>query len=67
MDTTDSTENQVIGFYNKTFKYEEERLSVHSPVEGGSTARQLKKYLKSGMKVLEVGVGVGVYSELIAK
>ncbi len=50
-----------------SLKYESERLFVSSPVEGRIVARKLNKHIKDGERVLEVGVGVGVYSELLTR
>lgn len=56
----------VIRFYNTI--NEEERLQKKSgQVEFLTTMRYIHKYLKPGMKVLEVGAGTGRYSLAIAR
>jgi len=45
--------------------YEAERLSILSPVEGAFTQRLFDLHLPKEGKILEVGVGVGVYTEYL--
>lgn len=60
-------ENQyLIDFYNN---YDEDsRLELkHGTVEFLTTMRYIKKYLKSGDRVLEIGAGTGRYSHALAR
>ena len=49
--------------------YEEEgRLrSQHGMVEFLTTMRYIEKYIKSGMRILEIGAGTGRYSHALAQ
>lgn len=47
---------------------EEDRFfSKHQKVEYLTTMRYIKKYLKKGMKIIEIGAGTGAYSVELAK
>lgn len=47
---------------------EEDRFfSKHQKVEYFTTMRYIKKYLKKGMKIIEIGAGTGAYSVELAK
>lgn len=47
--------------------YEMERLEKFAPVEYGITRRYLLRYIPEDAIVADVGVGVGHYSELLAR
>lgn len=49
------------------YDYEAVRLDRHSPVERAITERYLRRYIPDGATVADVGVGVGHYSELLAR
>jgi ubiquinone/menaquinone biosynthesis C-methylase UbiE len=48
-------------------KHEMERLEKYAPVEYAITKRYLQRYIPEGAVVADVGVGVGHYSELLAR
>ena len=56
----------IIDFYNH---YDEDnRLALkHGMVEFLSTMHYIKKYLKKGDKILEIGAGTGRYSHALAR
>lgn len=60
------TLGQLIDFYTN---YDEEGrlLSRHGSVEYLTTMRYIEKYLKSGMRVLEIGAATGRYSHTLAR
>jgi SAM-dependent methyltransferase len=54
--------------YDQTvFDYESARLTQECPVEYAITSRYLQRYVAAHAIVAEVGVGVGCYSELLAR
>lgn len=55
------------GLVTYGFDYELERLEKHQPVEYAITKRYLQRYIPDGATVVDVGAGVGHYSELLAK
>lgn len=55
------------GLVTYGFDYEVERLEKHSPVEYAITKRYLQRYIPAGATVVDVGAGVGHYSELLAR
>lgn len=52
---------------NNGINHEMERLEKFAPVEFAITKRYLLRYIPEGATVADVGVGVGHYSELLAK
>lgn len=61
-------EERVARYYDEAiFAAEAERLEKHFPVEFAITARQLGRWVPAGATVAEVGVGVGHYSEVLAR
>jgi SAM-dependent methyltransferase len=64
-----SGEEALVGrHYDETiFAFEAERLVRHCPVEYAITSRYLRRYIPSQAIVTEAGVGVGHYSELLAR
>lgn len=60
------TEKILTHFYTN---YDEERrlLSRHGQVEYLTTMRYIQKYLKPGMRILEVGAATGRYSHALAR
>lgn len=61
-----SAMDAVREFYNSTVEREWERLDRH-PVEYAITAHYLKRYIKPGQKVLDIGGGPGRYSLMLAE
>ncbi len=55
------------GLVTYCFDYEATRLELDGIVEYAITARYLERYIVDGMVVADVGVGVGHYSELLAR
>ncbi len=55
------------GLITYGFDYEVERLEKHQPVEYAITKRYLQRYIADGTTVVDVGAGVGHYSELLAQ
>jgi ubiquinone/menaquinone biosynthesis C-methylase UbiE len=55
------------GLVTYGFDYEATRLDLAGVVEYAITARYLNRYIADGMVVADVGVGVGHYSELLAR
>lgn len=60
------TNNYLIDFYNN-FDEESRLLSKCGTVEFLTTMRYIKKYLKSGNRILEIGAGTGRYSHALAR
>ncbi len=58
----------VAQHYNQGgFEYESVRLQEYSPVEFAITARYLKRWIPDRATVVDIGVGVGHYAELLAQ
>jgi SAM-dependent methyltransferase len=55
------------GHATSGYDYELERLDRHSPVEYAITARYLRRFIAEELVVADIGVGVGHYSELLAR
>lgn len=49
------------------YDYEATRLDQHSPVERAITERYVQRYIPDGSTIADIGVGVGHYSELLAR
>ncbi len=63
-----SNETNVSQHYNQNgFEYESIRLQEHSPIEFAVTARYLNRWIPDGSVVIDIGVGVGHYAELLAQ
>lgn len=60
------TNHYLIDFYNN-FDEESRLLSKFGTVEFLTTMRYIKKYLKSGNRILEIGAGTGRYSHALAR
>ncbi|MGH9836258.1 MAG: class I SAM-dependent methyltransferase [Blastocatellia bacterium] len=61
-------EEEIGRYYDEViFESEVTRLETMFPVEYAITARHLERWIPEGSTVAEVGVGGGLYSELLAK
>lgn len=61
-------ETSVAQHYNQSgFEYESIRLQERSPVEFAMTARYLDRWIPEQSIVVDIGVGVGHYAELLAQ
>lgn len=61
-------ETNVAQHYNQGgFEYESIRLQQHSPVEFAMTARYLDRWIPDSSTVVDIGVGVGHYAEILAQ
>ncbi len=60
-------ERRVARHYDSLFEDELKRLPVDSPVEFAMTWRCIRRYARPGMLAVEIGVGGGHYSELLAR
>jgi SAM-dependent methyltransferase len=49
------------------YDYEVVRLDRHSPIEQAITERYLRRYISDDSTVADIGVGVGHYSEVLAR
>jgi ubiquinone/menaquinone biosynthesis C-methylase UbiE len=60
--------NELVGqHYNNILEYEIDRLIKYSPVEYAITVRFINRYIPNNVIVGEVGVGGGLYTQLLAK
>ncbi|HOP10406.1 MAG TPA: class I SAM-dependent methyltransferase [Oscillospiraceae bacterium] len=57
---------EVLTNYYNSYDEDSRLLSRHGSVEFLTTVRYIEKYLRSGMKILEIGAGTGRYSHLFA-
>jgi hypothetical protein len=55
------------GLVTDGYDYEVERLEKHQPIEYAVKRRYLQRYILEGAKGVNVGAGVGHYSELLAR
>jgi len=55
------------GLDTSGYDYEATRLDQHAPVERAITERYLQRYIPDGSIIADIGVGVGHYSELLAR
>lgn len=53
--------------YYENYDEEGRLLSKHGQVEYLTTMKYIKKYLKPGMRILEIGAGTGRYSLTLAR
>src|SRR5579871_5203565 len=53
--------------YDRNVEAEAARLEQYSPVEYAITLRYLERFIPKGARVAEIGVGVGHYSEFLAR
>jgi 2-polyprenyl-3-methyl-5-hydroxy-6-metoxy-1,4-benzoquinol methylase len=53
--------------YDQIWEMEATRLEIWSPGEYGITLRYLRRYVPDGAAVADIGVGVGHYSEALAR
>ena len=58
---------EVLTRFYSNYDEEGRLLSRHGQVEYLTTMRYIEKYLKPGMKVLEIGAGTGRYSHTLAR
>lgn len=64
----DDDAKRVAAHYDgPSLSYELERLDRHSPIEFGITRRAIARHVRDGAHVVEIGVGAGHYSELLAR
>ncbi|MBQ7122873.1 MAG: class I SAM-dependent methyltransferase [Clostridia bacterium] len=61
------TGNYIIDFYNNHCDEESRLLSKHGNVEFATTVKYIEKYLKSGMRIMEIGAATGRYSHFFAQ
>lgn len=66
MNKINEYENLIKNHY-ENYAEEERFSSKHQKVEYLTTMRYIKKYLKNGMKIIELGAGTGAYSIELAK
>jgi ubiquinone/menaquinone biosynthesis C-methylase UbiE len=63
----DEDAKRVAAHYESALSYELERLDRHSPIEFGITKRAIARHVRDGAAVVEIGVGAGHYSEVLAR
>lgn len=60
------TGNYLVDYYN-THDEDSRLLSKHGKVEFLTTVKYIEKYLKDGMKIMEIGAATGRYSHYFAQ
>jgi 2-polyprenyl-3-methyl-5-hydroxy-6-metoxy-1,4-benzoquinol methylase len=61
-------ETNVAQHYNQNgFEYESVRLQQYSPIEFAMTTRYLNRWVPDRATIVDIGVGVGHYAELLAQ
>ena len=60
-------QNIVVNHYTNTYQEENRFETFSQKIEYITTMRYIEKYLKPGVKILEVGAGTGAYSIELAK
>lgn len=58
---------KILTQYYSNYDEEGRLLSRHGQVEYLTTMRYIEKYLRPGMRILEVGAGTGRYSHALAR
>ena len=59
-------DNKYLENYYNNYDEEGRLISKHGSVEFLTTMKYIEKYLKSGMKILDIGAGTGRYSRALA-
>lgn len=62
-----SSGNYIVDFYNNHCDEESRLLTKHGKIEFLTTVRYVEKYLKDGMKIMEIGAATGRYSHYFAQ
>ena len=60
------TGNHLVDFYNRIDE-DSRLLSKHGRIEFLTTTKYIEKYLKDGMKIIEIGAATGRYSHYFAQ
>ena len=60
-------QNIVVNHYTNTYQEENRFETFSQKIEYITTMRYIEKYLKPGVKILEVGAGTGAYSIELSK
>ncbi len=60
------TGNHLVDFYNRIDE-DSRLLSKHGKIEFLTTVKYIEKYLKNGMKIIEIGAATGRYSHYFAQ
>ncbi|MBE6772209.1 MAG: class I SAM-dependent methyltransferase, partial [Ruminococcaceae bacterium] len=60
------TGDHLVDFYNRIDE-DSRLLSKHGRIEFLTTTKYIEKYLKDGMKIIEIGAGTGRYSHYFAQ
>ena len=60
------TGNHLVDFYNRIDE-DSRLLSKHGRIEFLTTTKYIEKYLKDGMKIMEIGAATGRYSHYFAQ
>ena len=59
--------SEALKNYYETHEENSRLRSRHGSVEFLTTVKYVEKYLKPGMKILEIGAGTGIYSHYFAQ